>query len=84
MGGDLVSYYRIGVNRILASAYRKTKDVEDGKSANLRVAHDILQNGAFCADEFVSEYLGGLLASSRSNDGWMVGLSRVGRLEQAG
>lgn len=70
MGGDLASYYRVGVNRILASAYRKTKDVEDGKSANLRVAHDILQNGAFCADELVLEYFGGLLASSRSSDGW--------------
>jgi len=70
MGDDLASYYRLGVNRILASAYRKTKDVDDGNSANLRVAHDILQNGAFCADEFVLEYFGGLLASSRSSDGW--------------
>lgn len=70
MGGDLASYYKSGVNRILASAYRKTKDVDDGKAANLRVTHDILQNGAFSTDEFVLEYFGGLLASSRSSDGW--------------
>ena len=70
MGGDLASYYRFGVDRILASAYRKTKDIDDGKVANLRVAHDILQNGAFSTDEFVLEYFGGLLASSRSSDGW--------------
>ena len=70
MGGDLASFYRVGVDRIFASACRKTNDIEDGKSANLRVAHDILRNGAFCADEFVLEYFGGLLASSRSSDGW--------------
>ena len=70
MGGDLASFYRAGVDRILASACRKVNDIENGKSANLRVAHDILRNGAFCADEFVLEYFGGLLASSRSSDGW--------------
>ena len=70
MGGDLASFYKFGADRILASAYRKTEDIEDGKTANLRVAHDIIQNGAFATDEFVLEYFGGLLASSRSSDGW--------------
>lgn len=70
IGDDLASCYRIGIDKILASAYRKIKDVEDGKAANLRVAHDILRNGAFSTDDFVLEYFGGLLASSRSNDGW--------------
>ena len=70
MGGDLASFYKFGVEKILASAYRKTKDIDDGKATNLRVAHDILQNGAFSTDEFVLEYFGGLLASSRSRDGW--------------
>ena len=70
IGDDLASFYKFGVDKILSSAYRKTKDIHDGKAANLRVAHDILQNGAFSSDEFVLEYFGGLLASSRSSDGW--------------
>lgn len=70
IGGDLASFYKFGISKILASAYRKTKDIDDGMAANLRVAHDILQNGAFSTDEFVLEYFGGLLASSRSSDGW--------------
>ena len=70
MGDDLASCYKFGVQKILASACRKTKDIDDGKAANLRVAHDILRNGAFSTDELVLEYFGGLLASSRSSDGW--------------
>ena len=70
IGDDLASYYKSGVSGILSSAYRKTKDIDDGKVANLRVAHDILQNGAFSTDEFILEYFGGLLVSSRSSDGW--------------
>ena len=70
IGNDLASCYEFGIKRILASAYRKINDVNDGKAANLRVTHDILRNGAFSTDEFVLEYFGGLLASSRSEDGW--------------
>lgn len=73
IGGDLASLYRSGVNRILESAYRKTKDIDDGKAANLRVAHEVLKNGAYSTDECVLEYFGGLLASSRSSDGWRDG-----------
>ena len=70
IGDDLAFCYEFGVNRIFASAYRKINDVDDGKVANLRVTHDILRNGAFSMDEFVLEYFGGLLASSRNEDGW--------------
>lgn len=70
IGDDLASCYKFGINRILASAYRKIDNVDDGKAANLRVTHDILRNGAFSTDGFVLEYFGGLLASSRSESGW--------------
>ena len=70
IGDDLASCYEFGIKRILASAYRKIDDVDDGKAANLRVTHDILRNGAFSTDEIVLEYFGGLLASSRSEGGW--------------
>lgn len=33
IGQGLASYYEFGANRILASAYRKTKDIDDGKAA---------------------------------------------------
>ena len=70
IGKDLASLYESGTNKILASACRKTKDMEDGKVANLRIAHDILRNGPYSTDDLVLEYFGGLLASSRTSEGW--------------
>jgi hypothetical protein len=69
IGEDLKKLYAKGRDRLVAAAYRKVEDPEDGKQANLRVTRDVLWNGAFTEDEVCAEYFGGILASSRSADG---------------
>ena len=69
IGQDLSRLYAKGRDRIVRAAKRKTPDLDDGKAANLRVARDVLWNGAFADDEVCAEYFGGLLAGSRSEDG---------------
>ncbi len=53
----------------MAASYKKIQDVDDGKQANLRVTRDVLWNGAFSESEICAEYFGGIMASSRSEDG---------------
>ena len=69
IGDDLKRLYSKGRDKIIDKAYKKIEDPEDGKSANLRVAHDVLTNGAFTDEEICAEYFGGILASSRTLDG---------------
>jgi hypothetical protein len=69
IGDDLKKLYASGRDKIINKAYKKIENPEDGKSANLRVAHDVLTNGAFTDDEICAEYFGGILASSRTEDG---------------
>ena len=69
IGEDLATLYAKGRNRLIAAAQRKISNPEDGKTANLRVARDVLWNGAFSEDEICVEYFGGLLAASRTKDG---------------
>ncbi len=69
IGTDLQRLYAKGRDRIIAKAYRKIPNPEDGKQANLRVTRDALWSGAFADDEVCAEYFGGVLASSRSQDG---------------
>jgi hypothetical protein len=69
MGEDLKRLYASGRDRILAKAYEKVEDPEDGKQANLRVTRDALWNGAFADNEICAEYFGGIMASSRSENG---------------
>lgn len=69
MGEDLKRLYAAGRDRILAVGYGKIHNTDDGKQANLRVTRDVLWNGAFANDEVCAEYFGGILASSRSDDG---------------
>ena len=69
MGDDLAQLYEKGRNRIFSVARKKIPDVEDGKRANLRVARDVLWNGAFCDEAIGAEYFGGILAASRTVDG---------------
>lgn len=69
VGEEFRRIYKAGREKILASAYRKLENPDDGKQANLRVAQDVLWNGAFTDDEVCAEYFGGILASSRSEDG---------------
>ncbi len=56
-------------DKLILAAYRKVRNPDDGKQANLRVMRDVLWNGAFSEDEVCAEYFGGILASSRSKDG---------------
>lgn len=69
IGDDLKRLYSKGRDKIIEKAYKKIENPEDGKSANLRVAHDVLTNGAFTDEEICAEYFGGILASSRTSDG---------------
>ena len=68
-GNDLNTLYSKGRDNIIAAARRKINNPKDGKCANLRVARDVLWNGAFTDDEICAEYFGGILAASRSDDG---------------
>ena len=66
---DIANLYKIGKDKIIAAAIRKTPDMDDGKMANLRVARDVFFNGSFTDESICAEYFGGILASSRSADG---------------
>ena len=69
IGDDLRKLYAVGRDRIVKRAAEKVVDLEDGKCANLRVARDVLWNGAFSESKVCIEYYAGLLAASRSDDG---------------
>ena len=69
IGDDIKRLYAAGRDRILTTAIRKLDDIDDGKIPNLRVTRDVLWNGAFCQDKVCAEYFGGILASSRTDDG---------------
>ena len=69
IGDDLKKLYAAGRDRIIRRAAAKVDDLDDGKRANLRVARDVLWNGAFSESEVCVEYYAGLLAASRSVDG---------------
>jgi len=69
IGDDLKRVYTKGRDKIIEKAYKKIDNPEDNKSANLRIAHDVLTNGAFTDNEICAEYFGGVLASSRSEGG---------------
>lgn len=68
IGNDLKELYSVGKDKILTVAIRKS-NINDNKRANLRVARDVFWNGSFTDDSICAEYFGGILASSRSNDG---------------
>lgn len=69
MGDDLNKMYKSNRDKLLAKAAKKVADPNDGAKPNLRVARDVIWNGAVTDDEVCAEYFGGLLAASRSNDG---------------
>lgn len=66
---DLANIYKVGRDKIVSVAVRKTSNMGDGKIANLRVARDVFFNGSFTDEAICAEYFGGILASSRSIDG---------------
>ncbi len=69
MGDDLNKIYKTNREKLLAKATKKVKKPDDGAKPNLRVARDVIWNGAVTDDEVCAEYFGGLLAASRSADG---------------
>ena len=69
MGDDLNNVYKSNRDKLLAKAASKVDDPNDGAKPNLRVARDVIWNGAVTDDEVCAEYFGGLLAASRSEDG---------------
>lgn len=68
IGSDLQALYKLGRDKIVSAAVRKT-NTEDGYMANLRVARDVFWNGSFTDEVICAEYFGGILASSRSENG---------------
>jgi hypothetical protein len=62
--------YRIrNVARIIERADAKLQSVATGTKVNLRVAHVVLEDGSYCDDQLMADYLGGLLAGSRTPQG---------------
>ncbi len=61
--------YRLrNVARIVERADAKSRSLR-GAVVNLRVAHVLLADGSHCDDELMADYLGGLLAGSRTEQG---------------
>jgi len=72
IGEDVKNLYAVskdGATKIVAKAYKKILDKGDGRKVNLRVARDVFWNGSFSDESICAEYFGGILASSRSDDG---------------
>ncbi len=59
-GQELKQRSVVGLEQIIDSAPSKTKNLDDGKAANLRVTRDVLWNGAITEDEVCAEYFGGM------------------------
>ena len=66
--GRYTSYRLRNVGRIMKRADIKSGD-EDRGTANPRVAHKLLEEGSYCDDEIMVDYLGGVLAASRTPSG---------------
>ena len=69
IGNDIKKFYIKGRDAIVRVATRKTDDEDSGKRTNLRVTRDVFWNGSFTDEAICAEYFGGILASSRSEDG---------------
>ncbi len=69
ISSDIADLYKSGRDRIIEKSTKKISNLDDGKTANLRVARDVFWNGSFTDDAICAEYFGGILASSRSVDG---------------
>jgi len=69
LGEDIKNAHRSNCDKLIHRAADKVENLEDGQCANLRVARDILWNGAFSENEICVEYYSGLLVAARSADG---------------
>ena len=64
-----VAYRTRNFGRIVDKAERKSHNHRNSGLVSQRVAYVLLEEGSLCDDELMAEYLGGLLAGSRSADG---------------
>jgi len=72
IGEALARYttYRLrNVGRIINRASAKSRNDDGHREANPRVAHVILEDGSYCDNEIMADYLGGVLAASRTPNG---------------
>lgn len=65
--GQYTEYRMRNLNRIAEKAERKAQGREG--SVSPRVAYSVLEDGSFCDDELMAEYLGGVLAAGRTPSG---------------
>jgi hypothetical protein len=84
MGSQLASWYKSkNVERVVRQAEKKAKTERDG-SIPPRVAQEVFEKAQWSENEFVAEYLSGVLASSRTldgqNDSGVAWTALVGRL----
>src|ERR1700733_11142493 len=62
--------YRVGnVQRIVQAADEKSQRLGRHGTASPRVAHILLEEGSYCDDQLMVDYLGGVLAASQSPGG---------------
>ncbi len=73
IGGEikgLVEKCNVNITDIFIKAYHKLGSrVEQSGAVNPRVLKNVFDDGKFCEDELSKEYLAGVLASSRTEDG---------------
>jgi hypothetical protein len=72
IGRALAQYtdFRIqNVGKILGRSERKARESGRSGSVHPRVAHRVLEEGSFCDDAVMADYLGGVLAASRTSGG---------------
>ena len=71
MGNSLPDqlFCRKNRDKIVEKAIKKTKNIASPGQTNLRVTRDVFWNGSFTDESICAEYFGGILASSRSEDG---------------
>ena len=63
------AYKLRNVGRIVENADAKSNTNPIGGMVNTRLAYVLLEEGSLCDDELMANYLGGILAGSRSPDG---------------
>jgi hypothetical protein len=68
--GRYTAYRVRNVQAIVEHADAKSRDISGTrKVVNPRVAHVLLEDGSYCDDELMADYLGGVLAGSRTQHG---------------
>ncbi|MEO1091880.1 MAG: hypothetical protein AAFX81_14715 [Pseudomonadota bacterium] len=71
LGGELENFVKNrhdNIDRIFRSAIRKSSDLDDDKVVSPRILKEVVNEGSYMNDEVGVEYVGGILASSRSDD----------------